>query len=68
LTHRVAIALTAAWTGISLRLRHSRSKPAQNHLGDCNEFLPTVHGFDEYFGNLYHLNVEALFVELGNVR
>jgi arylsulfatase len=31
----------------------------KNHLGDCNEFLPTVHGFDEFFGNLYHLNAES---------
>ena len=30
----------------------------KNHLGDRNEFLPTVHGFDEFFGNLYHLNAE----------
>jgi len=30
----------------------------KNHLGDRNEFLPTVHGFDEFFGNLYHLNTE----------
>jgi arylsulfatase A-like enzyme len=30
----------------------------KNHLGDRNEFLPTVHGFDEFFGNLYHLNSE----------
>ena len=30
----------------------------KNHLGDANEFLPTVHGFDEFFGNLYHLNGE----------
>jgi arylsulfatase len=28
----------------------------KNHLGDRNEFLPTVHGFDEFFGNLYHLD------------
>ena len=35
--------------------------PAQfgkNHLGDRDEFLPTNHGFDEFFGNLYHLNAE----------
>jgi arylsulfatase A-like enzyme len=30
----------------------------KNHLGDRNEFLPTVHGFDEFFGDLYHLNAE----------
>jgi len=30
----------------------------KNHLGDRNKFLPTVHGFDEFFGNLYHLNAE----------
>ncbi len=30
----------------------------KNHLGDLNVFLPTVHGFDEFFGNLYHLNAE----------
>ncbi len=30
----------------------------KNHMGDRNEFLPTVHGFDEFYGNLYHLNAE----------
>ncbi len=30
----------------------------KNHLGDLNQFLPTVHGFDEFYGNLYHLNAE----------
>src|SRR6185369_622897 len=30
----------------------------KNHLGDRNEFLPTAHGFDEFYGNLYHLNAE----------
>ncbi len=30
----------------------------KNHLGDLNRHLPTVHGFDEFFGNLYHLNAE----------
>ena len=30
----------------------------KNHLGDRNEFLPPEHGFDEFFGNLYHLNAE----------
>jgi arylsulfatase len=30
----------------------------KNHFGDRDEFLPTLHGFDEFFGNLYHLNAE----------
>ena len=30
----------------------------KNHLGDRNEMLPTNHGFDEFYGNLYHLNAE----------
>jgi arylsulfatase A-like enzyme len=30
----------------------------KNHLGDQDKHLPTVHGFDEFFGNLYHLNAE----------
>ena len=30
----------------------------KNHLGDRDEMLPTQHGFDEFFGNLYHLNAE----------
>jgi arylsulfatase A-like enzyme len=30
----------------------------KNHLGDRNEHLPTAHGFDEFFGNLYHLNTQ----------
>ncbi len=30
----------------------------KNHIGDRNEHLPTMHGFDEFFGNLYHLNAE----------
>ena len=30
----------------------------KNHLGDRNEHLPTVHGFDVFFGNMYHLNAE----------
>ena len=31
----------------------------KNHLGDLNSMLPTNHGFDEFFGNLYHLNAEG---------
>ena len=30
----------------------------KNHLGDRNEYMPTVHGFDQFYGNLYHLNAE----------
>jgi arylsulfatase A-like enzyme len=30
----------------------------KNHVGDRNEHLSTVHGFDEFLGNLYHLNAE----------
>ncbi len=30
----------------------------KNHFGDMNKYLPTVHGFDEFYGNLYHLNAE----------
>jgi len=30
----------------------------KNHFGDLNKYLPTVHGSDEFFGNLYHLNAE----------
>jgi arylsulfatase A-like enzyme len=30
----------------------------KNHLGERNEYLPTVHGFDQFYGNLYHLNAE----------
>jgi arylsulfatase len=32
----------------------------KNHLGDLDKFLPTNHGFDEFFGNLYHLNAEQM--------
>jgi arylsulfatase A-like enzyme len=39
-------------------LGYVRGQFGKNHLGDRNEFLPTVHGFDEFFGNLYHLNAE----------
>lgn len=39
-------------------LGYSTGQFGKNHLGDRNEFLPTVHGFDEFFGNLYHLNIE----------
>ena len=37
-------------------LGYATAQFGKNHLGDRNEFLPTVHGFDEFFGSLYHLN------------
>jgi arylsulfatase len=39
-------------------LGYATGQFGKNHLGDKDEFLPTVHGFDEFFGNLYHLNSE----------
>jgi arylsulfatase A-like enzyme len=39
-------------------LGYMTAQIGKNHLGDRNEFLPTVHGFDEFYGNLYHLNAE----------
>jgi arylsulfatase A-like enzyme len=39
-------------------LGYATGQFGKNHLGDRNEHLPTVHGFDEFFGNLYHLNAE----------
>src|SRR5882672_7647405 len=36
-------------------LGYSAGQFGKNHLGDRNEYLPTVHGFDEFYGNLYHL-------------
>ena len=39
-------------------LGYATTQFGKNHLGDRNEYLPTVHGFDEFYGNLYHLNAE----------
>src|SRR6476661_115531 len=39
-------------------LGYATGQFGKNHLGDQNKFLPTAHGFDEFFGNLYHLNAE----------
>jgi arylsulfatase A-like enzyme len=39
-------------------LGYATGQFGKNHLGDRNEYLPTVHGFDEFYGNLYHLNAE----------
>ena len=37
---------------------YATAQIGKNHLGDLNKYLPTVHGFDEFFGNLYHLNAQ----------
>jgi arylsulfatase len=39
-------------------LGYATGQFGKNHLGDKDKFLPTMHGFDEFFGNLYHLNAE----------
>lgn len=39
-------------------LGYATAQIGKNHLGDRNEYLPTLHGFDEFYGNLYHLNSE----------
>jgi arylsulfatase A-like enzyme len=39
-------------------LGYATGQFGKNHLGDKNKYLPTAHGFDEFFGNLYHLNAE----------
>ena len=62
------VGLPAATVGLQARdatiaellkpLGYATGQFGKNHLGDRNEYLPTVHGFDEFFGNLYHLNAE----------
>jgi len=44
--------------GLLRPLGYATGQFGKNHLGDKDEFLPTLHGFDEFFGNLYHLNAE----------
>lgn len=44
--------------GIMKNLGYATGQFGKNHLGDRNENLPTVNGFDEFYGNLYHLNAE----------
>jgi arylsulfatase A-like enzyme len=39
-------------------LGYATGQFGKNHLGDRDEYLPTKHGFDEFYGNLYHLNAE----------
>ncbi|MCT8974295.1 arylsulfatase [Microbaculum marinisediminis] len=44
--------------GLLKPLGYATGQFGKNHLGDRDEMLPTNHGFDEFFGNLYHLNAE----------
>ena len=44
--------------GLLRNLGYATGQFGKNHVGDRNETLPTVNGFDEFFGNLYHLNAE----------
>src|SRR5262245_20613422 len=44
--------------GLLKHLGYATGQFGKNHVGDRNESLPTVNGFDEFFGNLYHLNAE----------
>jgi arylsulfatase len=44
--------------GLLKNLGYGTGQFGKNHVGDRNETLPTVNGFDEFFGNLYHLNAE----------
>ena len=44
--------------GILKAYGYTTGQFGKNHLGDRDEHLPTNHGFDEFFGNLYHLNAE----------
>jgi arylsulfatase A-like enzyme len=62
------VGIPAAPTGMSEKLvtiaavlkeqGYATGQFGKNHLGDLNHMLPTNHGFDEFFGNLYHLNAE----------
>ena len=50
---------TAPTLGDILKTKgYATAQYGKNHLGDQDKHLPTVHGFDEFFGNLYHLNAE----------
>ena len=44
--------------GVLKNLGYATGQFGKNHVGDRNDSLPTVNGFDEFFGNLYHLNAE----------
>jgi len=53
------VGMPAEASTIALALKsqgYTTGQFGKNHLGDLNKYLPTVHGFDEYFGYLYHLD------------
>ncbi len=50
--------LDPSMAGLLKNLGYATGQFGKNHLGDRNENLPTVNGFDEFYGNLYHLNAE----------
>ena len=53
----VGIPAEAATLATALKAQgYATGQFGKNHLGDLNKFLPTVHGFDEFFGYLYHLD------------
>jgi arylsulfatase len=54
---KIGIPAEAVTTATVLKsMGYATGQFGKNHLGDLNEFLPTVHGFDEFFGYLYHLD------------
>jgi len=48
----------ATIAGLLKEMGYATGQFGKNHLGDRDEYLPSNHGFDEFFGNLYHLNAE----------
>ncbi len=54
---KIGIPAEASTIATALKVQgYATGQFGKNHLGDLNEFLPTVHGFDEFFGYLYHLD------------
>src|SRR5271155_4753099 len=53
----VGLPAEASTIAVALKsMGYATGQFGKNHLGDLNKFLPTVHGFDEFFGYLYHLD------------
>src|SRR5438046_9589003 len=54
---KTGIPAEASTIGTAIKVQgYATGQFGKNHLGDLNEFLPNVHGFDEFFGYLYHLD------------